>query len=466
MKQNQNIIERTISDFLDKEYRAYSNYVIANRACPSLIDGFKTGARKIMHAAMRGSLKNGETKKVTALAGETMTYSLFQHGDASLNGTIITLSQEFDFNLNPLFIDGQNGSLRSQEAASPRYLYVRHSKYTPIWKTDYDLLEFEEEEGESVEPKYYLPVIPVLLAQRQEGMAPGYRFSNMSYDPIDIIDACITILNSKKKENKLDGFVLHPYIKDIKKKNWKYETDENNVSHWVNYGEYKWDDKKREIIVKDLPYDMDFDSFEKLLNKLVEKEEIKDWKNLSSGATIEYHIDCKRGKWATTLKGKLVNKKIEQKLKLCKVVPDDLLWVIDENKKVKHFTTPYELIEYFVDFRLTKYTDRKKRLVKILEERLKKNNDLVKFIELVCKGKLKIRNRSKKEIKVDMDEYKLPMELISTPMSKVTIEERDELLKQNEAMRKELEYIKKTTEKQMYINDLNDLRKDLEKDFK
>jgi len=461
-----NYTQRTVSDFLDKEYRGYSNYVIANRACPSLIDGFKTGARKIMHAAFKGSLKNGETKKVTNLAGETMNYSLYQHGDNSLNGTIITLSQEFDFNLNPLFIDGQNGSLRSPEAASPRYLYVRHSKYTPIWKTDYDLLEFEEEEGQSVEPKYYLPIIPVILCQRQEGMAPGYRFSNMSYDPIDIIDACITVLNSRKKENRLEGFVIHPYIRDIKKKNWKLETEESGVTHWVNYGEFKWDDKKKEIIIKDLPYDMDFDTFEKLLNKLVNNEEFKEWKNLSSGNEIEYHIDCKKGKWASTLKGKLINQKIQNRFKLRKVVSDDLLWVIDENKKVKHFITPYDLIEYFVDFRLEKYTDRKKRLVKILEERIKKNDELVKFIELVCKGKLKIRNRAKADIKIDMDGYKLPMELIGTPMSKCTIEERDELLKQNEDMKKELEYIKKTTEKQMYLNDLNNLRKELEKDFK
>ncbi len=464
MTKNQNV-ERTISDFLDKEYRGYSNYVIANRACPSLIDGFKTGARKIMHAAFKGALKNGETKKVTNLAGETMNYSLYQHGDSSLNGTIITLSQEFDFNLNPLYIDGQNGSLRSQEAASPRYLYVRHSKYTPIWKIDYDLLDFEEEEGQEVEPKYYLPIIPVILCQRQDGLAPGYRFSNMSYNPLDIIDACIELLKSRKKDPLID-FVIHPYIRDIKSKNWKYETEENGSSHWVNYGEFKWDDKKKSIIIKDLPYDIDFDSFEKLLNKLVEKEEIKDWKNLSEGNNIEYHIDCRKGKWAKTLKGKLINQKIQNKFKLRKVVPDDLLWVIDENKKVRHFISPHELIEYFVNFRLTKYIDRKKRLVKILTERLKKNDELVKFIELVCKGKLKIRNRSKKEIKVDMDSYKLPMELISTPMSKVTIEERDELLKQNESIKKELEYIKKTTEKQMYINDLNDLRKQLEKDFK
>lgn len=461
-----NITQRTISDFLDKEYKGYSMYVVQNRACPSLIDGFKTGARKIMHAAMKGSLKNGETKKVTNLAGETMNYSLYQHGDSSLNGTIITLSQEFDFNLNPLFIDGQNGSLRSPEAASPRYLYVRHSKYTPIWKTDYDLLEFEEEEGQSVEPKYYLPIIPVILAQRQEGMAPGYRFSNMSYDPLNIIDLCKECLTSRKKENKLAGLTLTPYIRDIKRKNWKYEIDENNVGHWVNYGEFKWDDKKKEVIIKDLPYDMDFDSFEKLLNKLVEKEEFKDWKNLSSGNSIEYHIDCKKGKWAKTLKGKLINQKIENRFKLRKVVPDDLLWVIDENKKLRHFNSAQDLIEYFVAFRLTKYTDRKKRLVKILEERIKKNDELVKFITLVCNGKLKLRNRSKKDIKVDMDGHKLSMELLSTPMSRVTIEERDELLKQNEAMKKELEYIKKTTEKQMYINDLNDLRKEIEKDFK
>ena len=85
---------------------------------------------------------------------------------------------------------------------------------------------------------------------------------------------------------------------------------------------------------------------------------------------------------------------------------------------------------------------------------------------MVCKGKLKIRNRSKADIKADMDGYELPFELIRTSMSKVTIEERDELLKENEAIKKELEYIKKTTIKQMYINDLNDLRKEIEKDFK
>ena len=33
-------------------------------------------------------------------------------------------------------------------------------------------------------------------------------------------------------------------------------------------------------------------------------------------------------------------------------------------------------------------------------------------------------------------------------------------------MKNELEYIKKTTEKQMYLNDLANLKKEIEKDFK
>ena len=159
-------------------------------------------------------------------------------------------------------------------------------------------------------------------------------------------------------------------------------------------------------------------------------------------------------------------KRLANRFKLIKMLSSDLLWLFDENHKLKNFQNKNEVIEYFVNYRLTIYTERKKKLVKILEERIKKNDELVKFITLVCNGKLKIRNRSKKDIKIDMDVQKLPMELISTPMSKVTIEERDELLKQNEEMKNELEYIKKTTEKQMYLNDLANLKKEIEKDFK
>lgn len=455
-------VERTITEFLNKEYKEYTFYVLANRALPSLIDGFKTGARKIMHAAFNGGLKGGGNKKLLNLSGDTLNLSLYPHGDVSLNGTIITLSQPFKFNCNPLECDGQVGSLRSPKSVSaPRYLYVKLSEFSDLWKTDIELTQQIFDEGQYVEPENYLPIIPTVILNRQEGMAPGYKFSTMSYNPNDVIDACIEFINKKCKDDTLNDFVLHPYIREYDNKLWKFEDE-----HWVSPGKFTKDLKRDRVEITMFPYDMDFEGFEKYLNKLIEKGKIKDWKNYSEGSDIKYLIQFPKGALAKLGRKSLIDQHICNLFKLRKVVPDDLLWVLDENSKIRHFQTPQQLIEYFVKFRLNIYNDRKSRLVKILEDRYDKNSLLVKFIELVCKGKLKIRNRSKADIKIDMDGYKLPMYLLSTPMSKVTIEERDELLKENEAIKKELEYIRKTTIQKMYLNDLTELRKKYDKIFK
>ena len=456
-------VERTITEFLNKEYKEYTFYVLANRALPSLIDGLKTGARKIMHAAFNGGLKNGENKKLLNLSGDTLNLSLYPHGDSSLNGTIITLSQPFKFNCNPLECDGQVGSLRSPKSVSaPRYLYVKLSKFSDLWKTDIELTNQIFDEGQYVEPENYLPIIPTVILNRQEGMAPGYKFSTMSYNPNDVINCCIDFIKNKCKDESTNGFVIHPYIREYDNKLWKVNDD----GKWVSDGKFSLDLKKDRVEITMFPYDTDFEGFEKHLNKLIEKNRIKDWKNFSEDSNIKYVVQFNKGELSKLGKRKTVNSHICNLFKLTKVVPDDLLWVLDENNKIRHFQTPQQLIEYFVKYRLNIYNDRKSRLVKILDDKYEKNSLLVKFIELVCKGKLKIRNRSKVDIKVDMDAHKLPMYLIGTPMSKVTIEERDELLKENEAIKKELEYIKKTTIQQMYLNDLNELKNKFEKEFK
>ena len=455
--------KRTITNFLNTEYLNYAFSVLEERAIPSVIDGFKPGARKIMHASLAGTTKDGKLYKLLALSGDSMRVSLYSHGDSSLNSTIVNMCKAFNDNLNPLESDSQVGSLRDPDSAgAPRYLYVKHSKYMDlIYKTDYDLLDFVFEEGQYVEPMTYLPIIPTVLCKNNIGVAVGYSMHNQAYNPLDIIDACKEVLSARADKKEKITTTIYPYIRGIKKENWRYEE-----GSWYNYGEWKLNQSKDMMTVTDLPADVSYEDFEKLLIKFKDEEYIKDWKNRSVDGGINYEISFPKKQLAVEMKKDRSGKRIANKFKLIKALPDDLLWLLDENHKLKNFANKKEVIEYFVNYRLTIYTDRKKKLVKILEDRIKKNDELVKFIELVCKGKLKIRNRSKSDIKVDMDSYKLPMELISTPMSKCTIEERDELLKQNEAMKKELEYIRNTSEKQMYLNDLNNLRKELEKDFK
>lgn len=457
------INKRTITNFLNTEYLNYAFSVLEERAIPSVIDGFKPGARKIMHASLSGTTKDGKLYKLLALSGDAMRVSLYAHGDISLNGTIVNMCKSFNDNLNPLESDSQVGSLRDPDSAgAPRYLYVRHSKYMDlIYKIDYDLLDHIFEEGQYVEPMTYLPIIPTILCKNNVGVAVGYSMHSQAYNPLDVIDACKEVLNCRADKKDKITTTIYPYIRGIKKANWRYEE-----GNWYNYGEWKLNQSKDLMIVTDLPADVSYEDFEKLLNKFKEDDYIKMWKNKSTDGGVNYEITFSKKQLAIEMKKDRSGHRIANKFKLIKQVPEDLFWLLDENHKLKYFQNKKEVIEYFVNYRLGIYTERKKKMVKILEERIKKNDELVKFIELVCKGKLKIRNRAKADIKVDMDSYKLSMELISTPMSKVTIEERDELLKQNEEMKKELAYIKNTTEKQMYLNDLNNLRKELEKDFK
>ena len=187
--------------------------------------------------------------------------------------------------------------------------------------------------------------------------------------------------------------------------------------------------------------------------------------NFSEDGNINYRIDCSSGSLYNSIKEDL-DTTVISKFKLNKVLSPDLLWVLDENKKVRHFSEIKELIAYFVDFRLNKYKDRKSLLVKLMEEKYKANCNLVKFIELVCSNKLKITNRKKDDIAKDMQKYDLDIKLLSTAISKCTVEEKEELLQKNKEIKEELEYIKKTTEVQMYINDLDTLRSELTSDFK
>lgn len=455
--------KRTITNFLNTEYLNYAFSVLEERAIPSVIDGFKPGARKIMHASLAGTTKDGKLYKLLALSGDAMRVSLYAHGDASLNSTIVNMCKYFNDNLNPLESDSQVGSLRDPNSAgAPRYLYVKHSKYMDlIYKTDYDLLDFVSEEGQNVEPMTYLPIIPTVLCKNNIGVAVGYSMHNQAYNPIDIITACQEVIKSRSDKKDKITTQIRPYLRGIKQSNWKFED-----GNWYNYGEWKFNQSKDLMIVTDLPADVSYEDFEKLLNKFEDESYIKNWKNRSVDGGVNYEITFPKKQLAVEMKKDRSGKRLANRFKLIKMLSSDLLWLLDENHKLKYFQNKNEVVEYFVNYRLTIYTERKKKLVKILEERIKKNDELVKFITLVCNGKLKIRNRSKQDIKIDMDVQKLPMELISTPMSKVTIEERDELLKQNEEMKNKLEYIKKTTEKQMYLNDLANLKKEIEKDFK
>ena len=201
-----------------------------------------------------------------------------------------------------------------------------------------------------------------------------------------------------------------------------------------------------------------------MLNNLIENGTIKDWKNFSQEDNLDYRIYFPKTKLTRETQPDRINK-LEKSLKLFSIIQPNILNVIDEQGKVRYFETEEQLIEHFVKWRLTKYADRKKKLVEYLEKKLEDNTNVCKFIELVNSGKIIVQNRKKTDVKKDLREYNLPDSVLSIEISKLTDEDKEELLKKNEQIKKELEYIIQTEIKDMYLNDLKKLKKELEKDF-
>ena len=67
---------------------------------------------------------------------------------------------------------------------------------TVIYK-DFELLNFKEEEGEVIEPHYFLPIVPTVLLNGSSGIAVGFASNILNRDIKTIIDACLKILNGK-----------------------------------------------------------------------------------------------------------------------------------------------------------------------------------------------------------------------------------------------------------------------------
>ena len=97
-------------EFINKEMIHFSTYDCA-RSIPNMVDGLKTSLRKILFSAFKRKLTS--EIKVAQLAGYVSEHSAYHHGEASLNGAIVNMGQNFvgSNNINLLEPNGQFGCL-------------------------------------------------------------------------------------------------------------------------------------------------------------------------------------------------------------------------------------------------------------------------------------------------------------------------------------------------------------------
>jgi DNA topoisomerase-2 len=173
------------ADFVHRELILFSD--ASNlRAIPSVVDGFKPGQRKVLFSAFKRNLQ--KEIKVAQLAGYVGEHSCYHHGEASLCGTIVGMAQNFcgSNNANLFLPNGQFGTRLQggKDAASPRYIYTALSELARLAfpAADDAQLTYLTDDGQSIEPRYYVPVLPMVLVNGSAGIGTGWSSTVPNFD--------------------------------------------------------------------------------------------------------------------------------------------------------------------------------------------------------------------------------------------------------------------------------------------
>lgn len=152
------------------------------RSIPNVRNGLKPSQRKVLFACFKRKLTKSETK-VAQLAGFVAEHAAYHHGEVSLQTTIVGLAQNFvgSNDANLLVPAGQFGTRLQggKDAASSRYIYPKLAPIThSLFPKAYDpVLNYLEEDGKSIEPEWYCPVIPMVLVNESDGIGTWWSSS-------------------------------------------------------------------------------------------------------------------------------------------------------------------------------------------------------------------------------------------------------------------------------------------------
>ena len=188
------IIEEVEQSFLD-----YSLSVITDRAIPSAEDGLKPVQRRILWDMFDKGYRNDKKfVKCAQPVGDTMG-RFHPHGDSSIYGALVWLSQKWNMRYPLIDFHGNNGSRDGDSPAAYRYTECKLSKageemLADIKKNavDWQLAYTDEEE----EPVYLPGGIPNLLVNGTMGIAVAMACSFAPHNMNEIMDGAVKLLEN------------------------------------------------------------------------------------------------------------------------------------------------------------------------------------------------------------------------------------------------------------------------------
>ncbi|KAL0464445.1 UNVERIFIED_CONTAM: DNA topoisomerase 2 [Sesamum latifolium] len=472
-------------DFVHKELILFS-IADLQRSIPSMVDGLKPGQRKILFCSFkRNFIKEA---KVAQFSGYVSEHSAYHHGEQSLASTIIGMAQDYvgSNNINLLLPNGQFGT-RGQggkDHASARYIFTQLSPITRYLfpKADDILLNYLNEDGQSIEPTWYVPIIPMVLVNGSEGIGTGWSSFIPNYNPLDIIANLRHLLNDEPMDP------MHPWYKGFRGSIEKTATKEAGNSYTVSGIIEELDE--RTLNITELPvrkWTQDYKEFLESISAENDKSKdpfIEGCRDNSGGEIVNFLVYL-------SVENLLMAKQegLLKKFKLTTSISTSNMHLFDAKGVIKKYDTPEQILEEFFHIRLEFYEKRKRVLLANLENDMLKCENKCRFIQCVVEGSIIVSNRRRADLFLELkekgftpfpkkktsaevaiagslDEAEETEEntsasdydyLLSLAIGTLTAEKIQELRAERDKLMQEVEDLKRATIKSLWINDLDAL---------
>jgi DNA topoisomerase-2 len=395
----QNFVPGTYLDMSGKEKISYDDFINKElilfsmadnfRSIPSLVDGFKPGQRKILYTALRRNLK--KDIKVVELAGQVMGTTAYAYGETSLQQTIVGLAQTFvgSNNINVLEPSGNFGSRLQggSDAASARYIYTRLSPFARRIFNAHDepLLTYNTDDGKTIEPETYIPVVPMVLINGADGIGTGWSTSIPNYNPADVIE---NIRLRMAGSSKADMKPMQPWFRG-----WEGEVEDIGNGRFKFTGTIVHKDANT-VEVTELPVRFWTQDFKAHLEEIIKAEKtpsfIKDYSEYNTPEKVHFVItlDDKGMKVA-------LDKGLEDQFKLSRTMATTNLVAFDGQGRIHKYETPLDIMEEFYHIRLAFYEKRKQYLLNEMQRELDKLSNQSRFVQMIIDGKLVVSKKKK-----------------------------------------------------------------------
>ena len=464
-------------DFIHKELIHFSKYD-CDRSIPNLMDGLKISLRKILFAAFKKRLT--QEIKVAQFTGYVSEHSGYHHGEASLNGAIVGMAQNYvgSNNINLFMPNGQFGTRLQggKDSASERYIFTQLSPITRAIfpENDDKILKYLDDDGLSVEPIYYAPIIPMILVNGSKGIGTGFSTDIMCYNPTDIIDYLrqniASSSSSSSSSSKEKQFI--PYYQGF---TGSIQSISDNHDKFMIKGTYEkiGEDKIR---ITELPVGLWTDDFKEYLESLTDTVDkngkkinpiVKDYDDMSKDTHVDFAITLHKGK-LNELESKSFEhgcNGLEKQFKLTTTNTTTNMHLFDADDKLKKYNKVSEIIDDYMVKRLDMYQTRKNYLTQWLTQELVLLSNKARYIKETLDGSIDLRRKKKEVISQmlmdkgfvimnDDEDFKY---LVRMPMDSVTEENVTKLEKEKCEKESELEKVMSTSIQQMWTLELNSL---------